>query len=406
VNLPGILDAALALAALPALCASAYLAVLAALSRRGPPSAASTPPRLFFDVIVPAHDEEAGIGKTVRSLLSLDYPRQLFRVTVVADNCTDETAARARELGASVIVRQEPQLRGKGYALSLAFARALAEGRADAVVVVDADAVASPNLLRAYSERLEQGAMAVQADYDVLNPDASWRTRLMSIALAAFHRLRSRAREHLGVSCGLRGNGMCFSCALLREIPHEAYSLTEDVEYGLRVSEAGHRIHYAEEGRVSSEMVTSERASRSQRRRWERGRGELASRHGLRLLVQALRRRDRMLLDLALDLLVPPLANLGLWVALGIVAAGSLSIATGRPAISLAVWSACVLCLAMYMLCGWALSGTGARGLLDLALYAPLYVLWKITLWMRPREHASREWVRTRRESAVDPNLK
>ena len=122
--------------------------------------------------------------------------------------------------------------------------------------------------------------------------------------------------------------------------------------------------------------------------------------------MQALRRRDRMLLDLALDLLVPPLANLGLWVALGIAAAGSLSIATGRPAISLAVWSACVLCLAMYMLCGWALSGTGARGLLDLALYAPLYVLWKITLWMRPREHASREWVRTRRESAVDPNLK
>jgi cellulose synthase/poly-beta-1,6-N-acetylglucosamine synthase-like glycosyltransferase len=405
-NLPGILDAALAIAAVPPLCASAYLALLAALSRRGPPPAAGTPPRLFFDVIVPAHDEEAGIGKTVRNLLSLDYPRQLFRVTVVADNCTDQTAARARELGASVIVRQEPQLRGKGYALSLAFARALAEGRADAVVVVDADSVASPNLLRAYSERLEQSAMAVQAYHAVLNPDASWRTRLMSIALAAFHRLRSRARERLGVSCGLRGNGMCLSCALLREIPHEAYSITEDLEYGLRVSEAGHRIHYAEEGRVSSEMVTSERASRSQRRRWEQGRGELASRRGLRLLMRALRRRNRMLLDLALDLLVPPLATLWLWVALGLAAAGSLSIATGRPALSLPLWTVCVLCLAGYLLRGWALSGTGARGLLDLVVHAPLYVLWKITLRLRPREHAAREWVRTSREGAVDPNLK
>ena len=93
--------------------------------------------------------------------------------------------------------------------------------------IVDADSLASPNLLRACAERLERGAMAVQVDYAVLNPDASWRTRLMSIALASFHRLRSRARERLGVSCGLRGNGMCFSRALLREVPHAAYSMTE-----------------------------------------------------------------------------------------------------------------------------------------------------------------------------------
>jgi len=406
VNPPGILDTALAIAALPALGASTYLALLAVLSRHRAPPAAGVRPRLFFDVIVPAHDEQAAIGKTVRNLLSLDYPRQLFRVTVVADNCTDETAARAHEAGASVIVRQQPQLQGKGYALSLAFGRALAEGRADAVVVVDADTVASPNLLRACNERLEQGAAAVQADNAVLNPNASWRTRLMSIALATFHRLRSRARERLGVSCGLRGNGMCLSCALLREIPHEVSSITEDLEYGLRVTEAGHRVHYAEEGRVYSEMVTSGKDSRSQRRRWEGGRGELASRHGLRLLARALGQRDRMLLDLAMDLLVPPLARLCVWVALGIAAAGAFSVATGRPAISLALWCACVLCLAGYMLRGWALSGTGARGLLDLAVYAPVYVLWKITLRIRPGEHASRDWVRTRRESAVDRDVR
>jgi 1,2-diacylglycerol 3-beta-glucosyltransferase len=401
-----ILDAILTVAALPAFGATAYLALLAALSRRGPMPAPATPPRLFFDVIVPAHDEEAGIGRTVRSLLSLDYPRELFRVTVVADNCTDETAARARELGASLIVRQEPQLRGKGYALAYAFERTLAEGLADAVVVVDADAVASPNLLRAFADRLERGATAVQADYAVLNPDASWRTRLMTIALASFHRLRSRARERLGVSCGLRGNGMCFSCALLREVPHQAYSITEDLEYGLRLTEAGHRIHYAEQGQVLGEMVASESASRSQRRRWEEGRRALASRHGWRLLVQALRRRDGVLLDLALDLLVPPLGNLCLWIALGAAASGALSLASGHATLSLALWAACVPGLAAYVLCGWALSGTGVRGLFDLSVHAPLYVLWKLALKVRPKQQVSGEWVRTPREGLADPTVK
>src|SRR5207244_10877026 len=160
------------------------------------------------------------------------------------------TAARARQAGASVIVRQDPRLRGKGPALSFAFAHALAEKRADAVIVVDADSLASPNLLRACAARLERGAMAVQVDYAVLNPDASWRTRLMSIALASFHRLRSRARERLGVSCGLRGNGMCFSCTLLRAVPHEADSMTEALEYGLELPGVGQRRHYAQEPQV------------------------------------------------------------------------------------------------------------------------------------------------------------
>ena len=388
-SLAAILDGILAIAALPLLGASAYLALLSALSRRAPVPAGASLPRLFFDVIVPAHDEEGGIGRTVRSLLSLDYPAELFRVTVVADNCTDQTAALARQAGASVIVRQEPRLRGKGHALSFAFAHALAERRADAVVVVDADSLASPNLLRACAERLERGAMAVQVDYAVLNPDASWRTRLMSIALASFHRLRSRARERLGVSCGLRGNGMCFSRALLREIPHE---------YGLQVTEAGHRIHYAEEAQVLGEMAPSENASRSQRRRWEGGRCELAASHGLCLLAQALRRRDGMLLDLAFDLLLPPLASLCLVVASGIAASCALSIAAGHLTVSFPLWMACVPGLAVYVLCGWALSGTGMKGLFDLSVHAPLYVLWKLLLRIAPKEQASRGWVRTPRE--------
>src|SRR3954452_7293138 len=94
----------LALAGLPFLAACGYLFALAILSARPKASAARGEGRLRFAVVVPAHDEEVGIAATVRSLLDLDYPRDLFRVIVVADNCLDETSVRARQAGKRKVV--------------------------------------------------------------------------------------------------------------------------------------------------------------------------------------------------------------------------------------------------------------------------------------------------------------
>jgi hypothetical protein len=218
----------------------------------------------------------------------------------------------------------------------------------------------------------------------------------MTIALAAFHVLRSLARERLALSCGLRGNGMCFSRQILREVPHEAFSIVEDLEYGIRLGEAGHRVHYAEEAHVYGDMVATERASRSQRERWEGGRLRLAGEHGLRLLASGLQRRDPVLIDLAIDVLVPPLSLIALAVAVGVVSSAVLA-NRGGPKTPLWLWAGCALALAGYVLRAWKLSGTGARGLLDL-LCAPLYIAWKATLLLRRNSSKKNEWIRTQRE--------
>ncbi len=393
-----VVDTVLGLAALPVLVACLYLGLLTLFSGRRAAAPAASDPATRFEVLVPAHEEESGIGRTVASVLAVDYPRTLLRVTVVADNCTDRTAAFAREAGARVLVRTDADHRGKGRALAFAFEHLLEEGFADAVVVVDADAVVSPGLLRAFASRLELGAAAVQADNAVLNPDDSWRTRLMAIALGSFHRLRFGARERLGLSCGLRGNGMCLSRRLLLEVPHTATSRAEDLEYGLMVAEAGHRVHYAEEGQVLSAMVSAEKSARSQRRRWEEGRKELARRHGPRLLARALTRRDARLLDVALDLLVPPLSNLAAGAAGGLALALLLSLVWRPLPASLLLWGFSPPLLAAYVLRGWALSGTGRRGLQDLLIHAPAYAAWKLALRLRSPASGPEEWVRTHRE--------
>lgn len=394
-----LLHLALALLVVPAVIATGYLALLTILSSRLRP-AAPVQPRLRFDVVVPAHDEEAGIERTVKNLLAMDWPAGLFRVLVVADNCSDHTAERAAEAGATVLVRRDRTLRGKGYALEFAFTHVLADGFADAAVVVDADTVVTPNLLTAFAARLEAGAQAVQAEYAVLNYEASWRTRLMSLAFALFHNVRSVGRERMGVSCGLRGNGMCFAVEALRKVPHSAFSIVEDLEYGIRLGQAGIRVHYAPDARVFGEMVTGGAASRSQRQRWEGGRMEIIRQHGLGLLKEAFQRRDPVLLDLALDVLVPPLSWIVAYTAFGTSAAAMLVLGHAAPVWALALWLAPCAFLVGYVLRGVQVSGMGARGLLSLA-WAPVFLAWKIVMLVARPAQPRTEWVRTARESGT-----
>ncbi len=388
-----VLDLVLLLASIPLLICCAYLLLLTLLSGRiAAPSAAACQRR--FSVVVPAHNEAAGIAATVTNLLALDYPREHFDVVVVADNCADDTAERASAAGATTLVRNDAELRGKGYALHYAFERLAADR--DAVVVVDADTLVSPNLLRAFAARLDAGALAIQADYAVRNPEASWRTLLMAVALGCFHIVRSRGRERIGVSCGLRGNGMCFSRQVLQEVPHRAYSIVEDVEYGLRLAQAGHRVHYADEAHVYGEMVSSGAAASSQRQRWEDGRRQLVREHAAPLLKAGVRQRSPLLLDLAADLLLPPLAKLGVLVTLGFAVSLALAALSGTLPYSLPVWGFCFATLLVYIVRGWMLSGTGAKGLFAL-LFAPVYAAWKIGLRLRRKAPPS-VWVRTERE--------
>jgi 1,2-diacylglycerol 3-beta-glucosyltransferase len=381
-----------AMVALPATAACIYLLVLTCLSARpgSPPRSSRT---LFFDIIVPAHDEATGIETTISSLAQLDWPADRYRTVVVADNCTDETASISRAAGATVLERQDSTRLGKGYALAHGFASSRSAGLADAVVVVDADSVVSANLLESFAARIEAGECTLQAHYGVLNAMQSWRTRLMAIALGCFHKVRSRARERMGLSCGIRGNGWCVTHALLDNVPYRSFSLTEDIEFGIELGLAGHRVAYSDESHVNGEMVTTESAARSQRQRWEGGRLELIRNKVPPLLRAAVARRSRVCLDLAFDLLLPPLSYVVLNVA-AVLMLALLGVGGLREALLMAGLVE-VAALVIYVARGWMVSGTGLVGLGDL-LRVPFFLLWKVVIVrIQPKPST---WIRTQRE--------
>ena len=177
-------------------------------------------PQNKFAVLVPAHNEQDTLATTLDSLKQIDYPSDLFRVTVIADNCTDKTAQLAKTAGVDVVERIDEQKKSKGHALEWFFNRQTAD-RFDAFVIIDADTVVSDNILQVFNNELLRGKDIIQAFYGVSNPDASWRTELLTYALSLFNGIYLAGFNGLGLGCALRGNGMCFSTDALEKVPWE-----------------------------------------------------------------------------------------------------------------------------------------------------------------------------------------
>ncbi len=395
--------AAAALAAVPVglqAAGASYLGLLtlAATScpagRPGPGAAATR-----FAVLVPAHDEARLIGATVAGLRSMDYPTDRFRVYVVADHCTDDTAALAARAGAEVLEHVDPEPRGKGAALRWAMARI--DPEADVVVIVDADTVAEPDLLRALDARFAGGARVVQATYAVHHLDASPVVALREAALAVRHHLRPLGRVSIGASCGLFGNGMAFHRDVLAGVTVSDH-LTEDLELGCELVLRGERIDFAPEATVRAEMPDSLEGAATQNERWERGRIDVARRYVARLVGSALRpgaRRRIARLDAAADLLIPPLSVNVVFSVASTAVAWVVAIATSRRR---SWWLAAISAassgiLVVHVLAALRLANVSREVYRSLAA-APRVVWWKTMLWLRMlvgREDVA--WQRTAR---------
>lgn len=372
-----------------------YLAVLAVASfLYRTPRRPATVGKHVFAIVIPAHNEETVIARLLRSLQAIEYPAEQYEVFVVADNCNDGTEFIARSMGVAVHARHEPDAAGKGQALRWLLAQIPLQAF-DAVIIVDADTVVSPNILTAANAALANGHPLCQIYDGVLNGSDSPSAGLRALAFDLHNRVRPMGKEVLGASVGLMGNGMIISTVLLGDGLWEGFGLAEDIEFHAKLLERGERVHFVPEAASLAEMPTSLSSATGQNVRWEAGRIAAARRFAPRLALSGLRRLDRVRLFAALDLIVPPQSVQFMVVATGVVAA----IAVQQPVtIALATWL--VLTQAVYLVGGllqlWR-HGASLRCL----VHAPGYILWKCALYARVvTGGGSRAWVRGPRREA------
>jgi cellulose synthase/poly-beta-1,6-N-acetylglucosamine synthase-like glycosyltransferase len=382
------------------LCAVSFSALLmqrkrAAQINRDDPQAAT---QTTFAVLIPAHNEEVILGTLLESLSQLTYPKECYKVYVIADNCTDKTAELARQFtGVQAYERFNQEKRGKGYALNWMWQQ-LAESQQvyDAFVVLDADSVVIPTFLQAMDKELQRGAKVLQASNTVLNVTASPSTGLRWIALSLMNHVRPLGRNGLGCSSTLTGNGMCFSHDILQRYPWQAFGTAEDYQYYLMLVQHGERVSYVPEALVRSQMPVTFKQMRTQDMRWENGGPQQSQwQTAWQLLRTGLRYRCLVRLEAVAELLTPPLSLLVAFCLLTVAA----SLLLWSPA---AILFALVLCAGVgyYILTPFYLLRPPAA-VYKAFLHAPGFVLWKlwVILVMRRSRKRTQEWVRTARSS-------
>lgn len=225
-----------------------------------------------FMAIIPAHNEEAVVANLVESLKKQDYPKELYDIYVIADNCTDNTAEVARKAGAIVYERFDNEKKTKGYALQWFLAQKIKENAPyDAFFIFDSDNIVDVNFTKNMNKKLCQGEEVVQGYRDIKNPTDSWITAGYAIFYWTMNRFYHLARYNLGLSPLINGTGFMVKFDVIKPTGWDTETLTEDIEFSLKQIIDGKRLGWATDAIVYDEQPVGFKQSWSQRTRWTVG---------------------------------------------------------------------------------------------------------------------------------------
>ncbi|NET35953.1 MAG: glycosyltransferase family 2 protein [Cyanothece sp. SIO1E1] len=345
-------------------------------------------------VLVPAHNEASGIAATLETILpQLEEPA---RLVVVADNCTDATAAIARQAGAIVIEREDREHPGKGYALDYGL-QSMAPEPPEVVIVIDADCQVENGAIEQLAQAAMQLKRPIQATYLMERPNHPGpKDSVSALAFMVKNLVRLIGLKRLGLPCLITGTGTAFPWSVISQISLASGNIVEDMQLSVDLAIAGHAPIFWPAARVTGRLPQQDEAATSQRTRWEHGHLQTLLTQVPILLKSSLQQRRFDLLALALDLCIPPLSLLVmLWAAA--MGLALLVTTVGAPWTASRVLGLEGLMILSSIVGAWAKFGRQDLPVLTL-LAIPFYVLWKIPLYLAFLIRPQTQWVRTERD--------
>jgi len=349
-----------------------------------------------FCVIIPAHNEELLLKRLLMSIQKQDYPRELYKAIVIADNCDDNTARIGLENSAQVFERRDDLHRGKGYAIKFALERVDMK-EYDALFIIDADSVTGDDLLRQLDTAMRKGARIIQCYNGVANPDESWFTRLLDVSRTIGNEILLPAKQKLGLSSNLMGNGMCFTSTILVKYGWDAFTVGEDWEYYAKLVQSGETVAFANRARVYHQESSSLKQATSQRMRWSSGRFAVIWKYGLGIFSSGLKEMNLKKVDASLPLLFPN-PSLGINLTAVCFLLSIMLLLTSGEYIYFWWFLSLILIQVFIFLVGILYTRNKFKNFLSLFV-APLFLVWKIGIDILSALGLGRkEWVRTQRK--------
>ena len=346
--------------------------------------------RHSLTVLMPAHNESLVISQTIKSIFSqLTSQDQLL---VVADNCTDDTATIARNLGATVLERSNLERRGKGYALDFGLQH-LKKSPPQIIIIIDADCLVEEGTVELLANACFQSQRPVQALYVMESqPNPSLKARIAAFAWIVKNKVRPLGASAMGLPCQLMGTGMAFRWEDISNTNLASGHIVEDMKLGIDLARLNKAPLFLAEAKVSSVFPPTQEATNTQRARWEHGHLSVILSEAPRLFFEAIKAKNMQMFGLACDLIVPPLAVLTL-LCIALLVLCLIFSTTVMVMLSATLFG--VLFLAVML--AWLFFGRDIISLQQLC-YAPIYALTKIPLYIKFFFNRQVEWVRSKRD--------
>jgi len=233
-------------------------------------------PSPAVSVLVPAHNEEAVIVRSVRAMLAMDYPD--FEVIVVDDGSTDNTAGALSRLAGNPRLRIVRKVVNEGKAMALNDALPVARG--EIVLILDADAEPAPDLLRWMVPHFAAARVAaVTGNPRVRNTD-TFLARLQSIEFSSIISLLRRSQRIWGRIVTVSGVVAAFRRSALFDVGGFSPEMpTEDIELTWKLQKKFYDVRYEPRAVCWMTVPTSYRGLWKQRLRWARGLMQVLHKH-------------------------------------------------------------------------------------------------------------------------------
>lgn len=239
-------------------------------------------PKNKFGILVAARNEEAVIGDLVDSLKVMDYPKKLYDIYVLPNNCSDDTEGVALKHGANILHCEVP-VKSKGEVLREAF-RQLKKKKIDAYIIFDADNVVDKNFLRKMNDTLESGYNVAQCNRDSKNIKDNWISAGYSLFYYVQNFFFNKSRMNIGANSAINGTGFMVRKSLIDEKGFPTVTLTEDNEFTALCALWGEKIAFVEEAITYDEQPIEFKVSWKQRKRWSTGTLQCLHKYGFSLI--------------------------------------------------------------------------------------------------------------------------
>jgi cellulose synthase/poly-beta-1,6-N-acetylglucosamine synthase-like glycosyltransferase len=354
------------------------------------------PPKSRFIIAIPAHNEANVIEATIKRILLLNYPTDLYKICVIADHCSDETVDLARQAGAYVFERNSGPRNGKGAAISWFLNEKMEEESTDAVVIFDADTQVDKEFLNVMGCRLERGNKVIQGQHIIRNPNDGWFPALCWAMFLIDNRIQNQGRTNLGWSAKHMGDSICFQANVLRMCGWGA-GLTEDYQLRQRLLLEGIKIVYEPDAIGYGEAPQTWHKARAQRARWLKGTQDASHEFASRLLIKGISGLNGALLDGAFQAYLPSYSTLTIlsFFFLSVQVLINIFIRPIFPLPLILLWCLYLFLLFCYPFWGLALEHAPLKAYWVI-LSGPLFILWRSWLALTSRFNGKRiTWVRT-----------